>query len=380
MHSIGGLSPFCYMRAVRWTWSCLGVVAFVLWVAGCSDDDAYTGAPPTDTGAFVAVPERVTRGRAIYLRYCALCHGQNGEGYAADHANALTNPAFLSIVSDAFLRTAIEEGRPGTPMSAWGRDAGGPFDSAMVDDLLHYLRSTSTEPVIDVSTIRVLGDANRGAPLYADHCASCHGARGEGVSAVSLANAVFQRTVSDGHLRTTIASGRAGTPMQAWDATLSSQAIDDIVRYVRTFSPIARPAAPTGPPPPDLDHLVIHPEGPAPDFHLRDDRFVPGEEVRAALEAGARMIVLDARASSDWAAGHIPGSAPFPFYNAETLVSHVPHDGTWIVAYCACPHAASGRVVDQLRAAGITTSAVLDEGIGWWTSQGHPVERGSVEP
>src|SRR5687768_7481656 len=110
-------------------------------LAACGDDDPIRAArPPRDAAAERAEAE-IARGRAVYLRYCALCHGQEAQGYAADHANALGNASFLAIATDEFLRESIVHGRPGTPMSAWGRAQHGPLDDAAVDALVAYLRS-----------------------------------------------------------------------------------------------------------------------------------------------------------------------------------------------------------------------------------------------
>ena len=57
----------------------------------------------------------------------------------------------------------------------------------------------------------------------------------------------------------------------------------------------------------------------------------------------------------------------------------MPNDGTWVVAYCACPHHASGEVVDELRRRGYEHTAVLDEGILVWAQKGYPVEGASAE-
>jgi len=111
---------------------------------------------------------------------------------------------------------------------------------------------------------------------------------------------------------------------------------------------------------------------------LIDGRYVPAADVHAALEAGQRMILLDARANSDWVIGHIPGAVPFPFYSVDELAASLPTDGTWIIAYCACPHAASGRVMDDLRARGFANTAVLDEGIYFWQDAGYPMARGRL--
>jgi cytochrome c oxidase cbb3-type subunit 3/ubiquinol-cytochrome c reductase cytochrome c subunit len=51
----------------------------------------------------------------------------------------------------------------------------------------------------------------------------------------------------------------------------------------------------------------------------------------------------------------------------------VPNDGTWIIAYCACPHHVSGVVMEELRKRGYSHTAVLDEGVFAWQQHGHPI-------
>jgi mono/diheme cytochrome c family protein/rhodanese-related sulfurtransferase len=348
-------------------------------LSGCGPAPEPVGAPPpTDAGA-PPRPEDLARGQAIYLRYCALCHGASGEGYAADHANALTNPDFLAIATPEFLHRSIADGRPGTPMSAWGREHGGPLDDEAIVALVRWLRSRASEPLRDVSGVRVFGSIERGRALWAEHCVTCHGERGEGSElAPSVSHPNLHRVASDGYFRYAIEHGRRGTPMPSF-AALPSQAIDDLVAFVRSLEhEPARPVPPAGDPPPSLADLVIHPDGPAPVFQLREGRYVSADTVYAALEDGRRMVILDARATSDWALGHIPGAAPFPFYDIGQMADHLPRDGTWILAYCACPHAASGRVVDELRSRGFRNTAVIDEGWPYWQSHGYPIARGVV--
>jgi rhodanese-related sulfurtransferase len=62
----------------------------------------------------------------------------------------------------------------------------------------------------------------------------------------------------------------------------------------------------------------------------------------------------------------------------SALAESLPKDGTMIVAYCACPHAASNEVVDLLHARGFTATAVLDEGYLVWQERGYPVVPGSA--
>ena len=319
----------------------------------------------------------LARGAELYTRHCALCHGARGEGYAADNAPAIAFPDYLRIATNAFLETAIYDGRPGTPMSAWGSEHGGPFTRADSLAVVDYLRSFAVGAPEDVSGIVVTGDATRGAPLYAARCASCHGARGQGVSAPTLDNVVLHDSASDGFLRRSIEVGRPGTPMEGYGGRLAAQELDDVVAFLRTLRRIPPPLWPIEDLP-SASELVLNPAGAAPTFTLRDGRYVPAAEVNAAMMAGRRIILLDARATSDWVLGHIPGAGPFPFYSVDDLASMLPTDGTWIIAYCACPHAASGRVVDQLRARGFANTAVLDEGIVVWQDRGYPMARGRL--
>jgi cytochrome c oxidase cbb3-type subunit III len=329
--------------------------------------------PPLDARAVAA-------GRVAYVRYCALCHGDQAQGYAADHAPALSNANFLAVADDAFLMKAIADGRQGTTMSAWHQRHGGPLSDVDVGQLTTYLRSLASRSPASVASTRVSGSRRRGEPLFAQHCASCHGARGEGSeTATSLSHPSFLESASDGYLRFTIEQGRPGTPMVAWNETLSSQQIDDLVLYIRTLSHMPeRPVGPSSGPPPAIGSIVINPSGENPSFELREERYVPADAVKAALDAGKRMIILDARATSDWALAHIVGAAPFPFYDVEQMTSALPKDETWILAYCACPHGASGHVVDTLRQHGYEHTAVIDEGIRYWQEHGYPLERGEL--
>jgi hypothetical protein len=85
------------------------------------------GCSSSRVGSSASAEEDTVHGGEVYARYCALCHGDRGQGYAADNANALRSPEFLSTVSDEFLRAAILKGRSGTPMSAWGQQYGPPL-------------------------------------------------------------------------------------------------------------------------------------------------------------------------------------------------------------------------------------------------------------
>ena len=322
----------------------------------------------------------VRHGRALYARYCALCHGRRLQGYAADHANALGNQSFLELASPEFLRAAIRDGRPGTPMSAWGRQAGGPLSDAEIADLVAFIRSRARRPLRELLLSMIPGDLEVGRAAWAQHCQSCHGERGQGTArATSVSHPNFLAAANDHYLHATIMEGRPGTLMASF-RHLPPTTVDALVRHIRTLGTPPPPPPERFEPPPGLDRLVMNPTGRPPAFVLREGRFVPGAQVLRAMNEGRRMVILDTRAISDWSRGHIAGALPFPFYDIEEMARHLPRDGTWIVAYCACPHAASGHVVDLLRARGFPRTAVLDEGVTWWTQQGHPVARAALLP
>jgi len=225
---------------------------------------------------------------------------------------------------------------------------------------------------VELSSKPVAGDRGRGEAIYGAHCASCHGPKGEGKLAPSLNNPIFHSTASDQFIRYAIAEGRKGTPMPAFSKPLGPQGVDDVTAYLRSLRKGGErqvpPALPNVP-------LVINPKGPPPKFELREDFYVPAAQVKAALDKGARLIIADARAQSDYLEARIPGAISLPFYAVEEYAAKLPKDGTWIIAYCACPHAASGQVARALRDRGFPKTAVLDEGIHVWIQRGYPVTK-----
>ncbi|MEM9068702.1 MAG: c-type cytochrome [Myxococcota bacterium] len=318
---------------------------------------------------------QLVAGGQDYRTYCGLCHGDEGEGYTADNANALANQDFLVSVTDDFLRENIAEGHPGTPMAAYAQRRGGPLSDTEIDQLVAYIRAWQTEPTAELPEPGE-GNAERGAPVYAERCASCHGDEGQGVSAVSLNNPRFLASASDAQVRYAIAHGRRGTPMPAFEGDLQDQTIDDLVAVIRGWQ---REATTQDIETPSIEgDVVINPDGDAPDFgELREGRYVPAALVAQALEDGNRMVLLDARPASDYALFHAPGAVPAPYYDIANVMARIPNDGTWAIAYCACPHAASGRVMNYLREHGYPNTAVIDEGIIHWRDEGYPIVTGS---
>lgn len=326
------------------------------------------------------------RGLVLYTEYCGFCHGESGEGYWADNANALANPEFLASANDFFLWASILDGRPGTPMSPWGQSHSGPLTETDAWDLVSYIRLWQDMPSIDVDSMELDGDAVAGQEVYERmQCGACHGEQGEGVTAMSLNNPMFHHLATDGFIYHAIAKGRAPTPMPAYEDNLTGVEMADLVAYIRTW---AEPIVPPEEEPfiPDWTDHLINPEGEIADFTPRvedrgearfDDEFVPAQQVYDAMLAGESFILVDARVSSDYLIGHISGAVSVPFDSIDLAAPSLTRD-RWIITYCGCPHAVSGRARLALKEAGFERVAVLDEGYYFWTDQGWPACGGRV--
>ncbi len=183
-------------------------------------------------------------GAALFRQHCAACHGEQGQGGVGV---PLALPAFLGSVDDRFLFNTIRNGRPGRVMPAFKE-----LSDAQVSALVAHLRSWMADGGgVKLVPASGAGDAGRGKGLFAQHCAACHGANGEGghgtgvtfsrprdlpIIAPALNNSGFLAAASDAMIKTTLMRGREGTPMVSFlQQGLSEQDIDDIVAYVRSF-------------------------------------------------------------------------------------------------------------------------------------------------
>lgn len=320
---------------------------------------------------------------AMYTKYCAMCHGKNREGYAADFAPSLRSHALMATTqvpksSYNYLHHTIAYGRTGTAMAPYAKSQGGPLDDDDMELLLHWLHEASgvTKP-IELSAKPITGNVPVGKTLYATHCATCHGTKGEGIRAPALANPLLLATASDAFIQYTITNGRDSTPMPSFKDSLTKVQINALTAYIRSRASgwnAPEPVAITKPLPQDY---IVNPHNKAPQFTLRDGRYLPAEQLLKALKDSARIIMLDARSEAAWHQTHIPGAISVPYYEEpDKFIKDLPNDSTWIVAYCACPHAASDKVVSTLKRFGYKHTAILDEGILVWAQRGYPVEYG----
>lgn len=104
--------------------------ALLTWLVlpGCADGDrdlpgAYRRVDVSE--ARLASPAARQRGAALFVRHCALCHGERGDGQGVRKEGLtrpprdFTNPAWRASTSARRVFFAIREGLHGTPMPAW---------------------------------------------------------------------------------------------------------------------------------------------------------------------------------------------------------------------------------------------------------------------
>ncbi len=322
----------------------------------------------------------IAHAKELYTKYCTLCHGDNREGYAADNAPSLRSKSLLATSkNNNFMRYTIQFGRGNSAMAGYLKNQGGPMEYIEIELLLEWLyQMAEVEEPIDLSREPVLGDIALGAEVYGANCATCHGADGEGVTAPALGNPMLLATATDHFLRYAISEGRDGTPMIAFKDSLSDEKIDGLTAFLRSRA--------SGWDIPELDSVVVpkpeeyvlNEDNEAPVFELKEGKFVSAEQVNQAIKDNKRMVILDARSEVAWRQMHIPGAVPVPYYkDPEEFINDIPNDGTQIVIYCACPHAASERVLSTLKRNGFKNAAIIDEGILVWAQMGFPVRNGS---
>lgn len=192
-------------------------------------------------GASAAVGKLVYEGKGG----CAKCHGAEGEGASGP---SLTTPGFLRAAADGFIAGSVVLGREGTEMRSFYKGGNVDLTTQDVKDVTVYLRGF--EETGSARRRRVERDAAsvaQGRVLYAQNCASCHGADGKGSRdakggyAPSLSSPEFLKAADDGFLLATIAVGRPNTQMRPFSkaaggvADLSAADIRRIVAFIRSW-------------------------------------------------------------------------------------------------------------------------------------------------
>jgi cytochrome c oxidase cbb3-type subunit 3/ubiquinol-cytochrome c reductase cytochrome c subunit len=175
----------------------------------------------------------------LYATHCAGCHGADGNlGPALD----LHDPVYLALVPPNRLRAVIEDGVPGTAMTAFAKERGGSLTEPQIEALVQGMLARWS----DAQSLRgmalppyagPLGDPRRGAEVYATACGSCHGGEGRGgKKGHDIVDSSYLALVSDQALRSVVIAGRTDLGMPDWRGTrgspLTSQQGSDVVAWL----------------------------------------------------------------------------------------------------------------------------------------------------
>ena len=221
------------------------------------------------------------RGKAVYDKWCAGCHGDDGAGVGSAATYMLPQPrdftkgvyqirttASGELPTDADLKRIVDLGMPGSAMPGW--------ESKLTEtertDVIAYIKSFSKFFAGKAPTAIAIGKApsssaegiTAGQAAYQKlECFKCHGdaGRGDGKSAPTLtddwdhpiraanlaANWRFNGggAVEDVYAR--LRTGLDGTPMPSFSDAVESKVVSDedlwrVAQYVRSLSPEQAPA------------------------------------------------------------------------------------------------------------------------------------------
>ncbi len=122
--------------------SAFGGVFLVVLLFGCSAAEKHSGSTEEQ------VPYAFVEGKRLYRHYCAICHGENGEGSGRYYGSGLeatpadfTQEAFFKERSDSRLYTAISDGSVSVGKSNLCPPWGLTLHKEEIDFLIGYIKT-----------------------------------------------------------------------------------------------------------------------------------------------------------------------------------------------------------------------------------------------
>ena len=192
------------------------------------------------------------RGRALYMRHCTVCHGEDGRAdtpvgrLLKPRPRNFADPIEMARLTVDRIYRAIKEGRPGTAMAPW-KQVLSETEIGDVIDYVHDLASSAGTPPMRAEQLSLAV----GRRIYERECASCHGVDGLADTEVAkvldppprkFADPIAMARVDDGRMYMAIYRGRPGTAMGGRGELLAPAEVIDVMRYIRS---LVRPL-PTG--------------------------------------------------------------------------------------------------------------------------------------
>ncbi len=201
--------------------------------------------------AAVQLQSAIHTGTDIYLENCTVCHGAAGEGLGVYPALDIA-----ATMDEETLFKVIERGRYSTQMAAYGIDEGGILSTSQIDALVSLIQHGNWETVYALADERDLippelvvadipdemfaqiselpdGDhLSGGLMLYAENCASCHGANMDGSALAPSLNTETLRDNETYEIVRLIEQGVPGTLMAGWSNALADAETDALVALI----------------------------------------------------------------------------------------------------------------------------------------------------
>ena len=100
------------------------------------------------------------------------------------------------------------------------------------------------------------------------------------------------------------------------------------------------------------------------------------EEVKARLDRGEKLCLLDVREESEWAKDHLPGAIHLGKGVLERdIETRLPDTATEMILYCGGGFR-SALAAENLQRMGYTNVLSMDGGIRDWRAKGYPLTSG----
>ena len=120
--------------------------------------------------------EAAEKGKVLYQKHCARCHGENGGPQRG--IRPINSKDYLKNVNDAILYKIIERGIPGTGMAALGDEEGGPLNPEQINQLVAFIRNwekaAPTYPEEAAPKERPVFIQEQAAYVGSNACIECH--------------------------------------------------------------------------------------------------------------------------------------------------------------------------------------------------------------
>lgn len=222
-----------------WGWTSRGQLAAETRDANASRAEVLSQIAITPIQSLPAQPElmkaAVAGGRAAFRVNCVQCHGAGAAGVPGLYPN-LNDDDWLWGGNLQEIEQTIAHGirQPGDDntrtslMPSFGRD--GILTSAQIDDVVSHVRTLSGKEKASAASAR-------GAELFANNCAACHGPAGTGMrqfGAPNLADAIWLYGGNSEKIAASVANAPAGV-MPAWGHRLDSVTIKMLAAYVHSL-------------------------------------------------------------------------------------------------------------------------------------------------